>query len=217
MSKKYNPTLVRLFLSTGLPKLIPNLRGRVASTSVDIERVYRFRYEVYLQEGYISPNPEESFKDKYDVNCVNIYVENIRKKKIVASTRLVLDSSVGFPTENLFNINKMEEERDRLVEISRFAVSREYRGKGTVFLLLVSRMYKEMKRLNVKYAYSNMPKKLAGHFAKYGFNFDELPQNDPVEINMNERALIGGYFEKKELFPYLLNVDGAERDLSIKK
>ena len=37
-----------------------------ADTDEEREAIFRFRYQCYLDEGAILPNPEERFSDKYD-------------------------------------------------------------------------------------------------------------------------------------------------------
>ncbi|MEO0329935.1 MAG: hypothetical protein AAF217_15240 [Pseudomonadota bacterium] len=60
---------------------------RVAESNVDREKVYRLRYQAYLEEGAIDQNPSKMFHDDYDnfENCwiFGIYIDD----KLVSSIR----------------------------------------------------------------------------------------------------------------------------------
>lgn len=178
---------------------------RVAKNQKDLDQVYRTRHEVYKNEGYIQPREKGVFKDKYDDFSVNFLA--LKRGEPVGTVRLVLNSELGFPTENLFNFERPEIKQEKTVEISRLAVKKNFRGgKRPVMLGLMKEIYDFCRENNIKYIYANMPKGLADHFSRYGVNFEELKKKEPTDKNIKERRLIRGYFDQKELNPYLFEV-----------
>ncbi len=125
-----------------------------ANTEPLLREVYHLRFQVYcLETGfeskedcqYIIENGQEIWleKDKYDRRAVHYLVQHRRTGLYAATVRLVLPDhrniNTPFPIENHCNLEfpvKNPKIRRHLAEISRFAVSREFKKrqgeKGTL-------------------------------------------------------------------------------------
>src|SRR3989344_2308960 len=70
--------------------------------------VYHLRWKIYGEEGYIdqAQYPDQKMTDDYDAYSTNFLAR--QNNMPIATARLIKDSSYGFPTENLFNINRVE-------------------------------------------------------------------------------------------------------------
>lgn len=118
---------------------------RLASSETDKHEIYRLRHEVFLQElGYelsgVPENGEE--RDDYDSNAIYIVVFCRVTQQIVGSARIVvpqlhvIGSLSYLPVENYCGgslaSNTIDLEnipRDKLCEISRIVVARQYRKR----------------------------------------------------------------------------------------
>jgi N-acyl-L-homoserine lactone synthetase len=100
----------------------------------ELREIYRLRYKVYCEEwGFERPedHPDGLEKDVYDKSAVHFAAKD-STQKIVGTIRLILNSSEGFPIEKYcqLDINKDELPRESLAEISRLAISKEYRRRA---------------------------------------------------------------------------------------
>lgn len=95
----------------------------IVKTNEYLEKVLQLRYKIYSQlYDYSGDHAEEQMeKDDYDKYSINFYCMNKETGKTVGTIRLVKDSELGFPIEELF-----EEEarpylnnRTQTVEVSR--------------------------------------------------------------------------------------------------
>ncbi len=116
-----------------------NLEVRTATTEEQKKDAYRVRYDVYcVERGYEDQTkfPERMERDKFDRESVHVVVRHRTSKCPVGVIRLVLPNRENpdrqFPIEKHFG-HQFEKEvlknfkfsRNNIVEISRFAVSRQ--------------------------------------------------------------------------------------------
>ncbi len=99
-----------------------------------LKEIYRLRYKVYVEEcGFERPenHPAGIEIDKFDKNSVHFATKN-ENENIIGTVRLILNSPIGFPIEKRckLNINKDDLPRNHLAEISRLAISKQYRRRG---------------------------------------------------------------------------------------
>ncbi len=97
------------------------------------EKIYRLRYQVYVEEfGFEKPedNPGARETDDYENHSIHLAALN-RADDVVGTVRLVLHSKKGFPIEQAFPIRFPGEKPPpwKIAEISRLAVSRVYRRR----------------------------------------------------------------------------------------
>ena len=99
-----------------------------------LKEIYRLRYKVYVEEwGFERPenHPDGIEIDEFDKNSVHFATKN-ENENIIGTVRLILNSPIGFPIEKRckLNINKDELPRNYLAEISRLAISKQYRRRA---------------------------------------------------------------------------------------
>jgi len=114
---------------------------RIKFIEVDTEflkkKIYKLRYDVYVSEfGFEKKedHPSGLEKDIYDSHSVELAaIEriNAHTEKVIGTIRLILHSELGFPIENAAPIDYSLEKPpiDKIAEISRLTISREYRRR----------------------------------------------------------------------------------------
>jgi N-acyl amino acid synthase of PEP-CTERM/exosortase system len=174
---------------------------RRVETEEELEEVYRLRFHVYCTEcSFESPDdhPDGRETDEYDAHSIH-FIAIDPAKNIVGSVRLIKHSELGFPIEKYCNpdIDTSRLPKDRVVEISRLAISKAYRrrdadglygtykddvkGNGggfkrrdhrpNIILGLFKAMYRESKWLGIVNWYVAMEKSLYVLLRRYGFDF----------------------------------------------
>jgi N-acyl-L-homoserine lactone synthetase len=184
-----------------------------AVTKEELDLVYKLRYEIYLGEGYISSDNSGRFKDVYDDYSVNFLIYNGRVS--IGTFRLILNSQLGFWTEAIFNFVRPNLPREQIAEISRFGILKEFRGGKAVMLGLIGTVYKQSKKRGINYIYFNVPEKLAKRIGSFGIPLSKLEELPPTQEIFKNRSLIGGYFKKSKLEPYMIELREAEKSFSL--
>lgn len=94
---------------------------KVATNAYELKEILRLRFLSYSEEGYIDPNyfNEGLEYDKFDINSVMFLVRNLKTNNLHACLRLVLDSYMGLPLEELTSIGDFRSEDKVISEISR--------------------------------------------------------------------------------------------------
>ena len=97
--------------------------------------VYSLRYQVYINEWeFENPgdHPVGLEYDDYDQHSVHFYARCRAESKIIGTVRTILNSDLGFPIERNFSLSGIPSgiDRDAIGEISRLAVSKEYRRRA---------------------------------------------------------------------------------------
>lgn len=101
-----------------------------------IDEVYRLRYKVYIEEwGFEDPedHPTGIEKDLFDDTSVHFIAMREADKSVIGTVRVIYNSAFGFPMEKHSKITSDLTGYDRNLfgEISRLAVSKEYRKRAT--------------------------------------------------------------------------------------
>lgn len=99
-----------------------------------LEEVYKLRYKVYCDEwGFERPedHPGGIEQDEFDAHSVHFAAIRKEDQKLVGTTRIILQSELGFPIEEHCCINEDILKSDKALwgEISRLAVSKEFRKR----------------------------------------------------------------------------------------
>ncbi len=103
-----------------------------------LEKLYQFRYKVFVEELQWFPWIGNRLTDKYDAYSYN-YVAFDQYSQIAGTLRIVPDSKEGLPLERLFSLDSYRENKT-IVEINRFAVSVQHRS-SRLFLRLMAAAY----------------------------------------------------------------------------
>lgn len=108
--------------------------GRVDNTP-DLSSVCRLRYQVYVNEwGFekAEDHPAGLEQDEYDQHSIHLYACAKHSEEVVGAARLILGSERSLPIENHFFINQLPPDvrREQTAEISRLAISKEFRCRA---------------------------------------------------------------------------------------
>lgn len=194
----------------GIGMLISKIKGYkfwLAGTKEDLRRVFRIRYEVYRENGYILENPTHEFKDLYDQYSTSFLAAD-RKGNIIGSMRLTKYFPLALPAEHYFNINLDIIDKARTAEPSRLVVKRELRkGNRLIILGLGIIAYRYSKKHNIRWWIATLPERLADSLKRdFKMNFSLIPSKKPTLENLEGRKEIQGYFDKKNLQPYVIDL-----------
>lgn len=202
------------------------------SSAAELQDIYTLRYKVYVDEwGFEHPDdhPEGIETDAFDKYSVHFMAS--RYGQLLGTIRLILHSPEGFPIEKHCTITAdcSAIGPERIAEISRLAISKEYRKRAVDRLLysaspgegqdvsqedvpnsrrkrqeiiigLFKAMYAESKRLGLTHWYAVMAKALHVLLQRIGFDF--VPIGPDVEYH-GLRA------------PYILCIEDVEKRLSM--
>ena len=100
-----------------------------------ITTIHRLRYQVYVNEwGFEKPedHPGGMERDAYDRHSMHFYACSRTSDEVIGSARIILGSDLPFPIERHFDTSAFPAEgrRNRMAEISRLAISKDYRRRA---------------------------------------------------------------------------------------
>jgi len=109
---------------------------KVPQGSSLLDEVYKLRYKVYVEEwGFEKKedHPGGIEKDEFDAHSVHFVVKRRDQDGIIGTIRMICCSDKGFPIEKHCTIDAdlSAFDRHRFGEISRLAVSKDYRRRAT--------------------------------------------------------------------------------------
>jgi N-acyl-L-homoserine lactone synthetase len=152
-----------------------------------LHAMQRLRYQVYcLEQHFVDAacctDGRES--DEYDPHSMH-FAAATDTGEVVATLRLVLDSTLGFPLER-HALSLLDErprgERARTGEVSRLIIASRYRSstirEPLILFGLFRHLYEESWRLGLDYLIAAMEGKLARLLRRLGFHFAQL--GDPI-------------------------------------
>lgn len=101
------------------------------------KEIYKLRYDVYVNEfGFEKKEDhpsglESDIYDHHSVELAALEQVNANKHQVIGTIRLILHSEHGFPIENATPINFSDQKPpiDKIAEISRLAISKDYRRR----------------------------------------------------------------------------------------
>jgi N-acyl-L-homoserine lactone synthetase len=132
-------------LSQGFIESVDTLRFDIAHDDLQREAVYRLRYQVVIDRGWLRPEdlPDGMEHDHYDEKA--IFIVGWDGINLAATSRLVLPQpGMKLPTEEGFNI--LVEPIGRVADMGRQIVAREYSSiKHKVFAALLAKTWLEMR------------------------------------------------------------------------
>lgn len=159
------------------------------------------RYRVYCEEyNYIEKNqfPDKLEKDEWDKHSVHFIIRD-RHHEIAATVRLILNSGIGFPIEKHFefDLNLKSLNRNETAEVSRFIVSKKYRKRHLMFVLIKG-IYLYTLDKGIKNIFGVMDDRLFPMLQSVGIPFRKI----------GKPSIYQGY-----TFPCLLNSGDLENEL----
>ncbi|MEO0322008.1 MAG: GNAT family N-acyltransferase [Myxococcota bacterium] len=197
------------------PASVPpgSLRGgryrlRFASSTEDLRKVQRLRFEVFnleLEEGLDSAFDLGRDEDEFDANCHHLMVEEAKTDRVVGTYRFMTqelaEARGGFYSETEFDFADLPADVQRRgVEIGRACVAAEHRSGRVIHLL-----------------WKGLARYLAWNEKRYLFGCASIPSMDPAvgEAALKLATERGQVSESIRLTPLpKLRMDPAETTLS---
>ena len=146
---------------------------QVARSDEDRERIFRFRYDVYVIEMGKSPaeadHQKKIIRDELDEDAHLLYAED--EGQIVGTVRLNCRSKKKFPDvwEQRYDIEKFAPSfGDHISMTSRMMVARDYRG-SSVPAALVGAVYSAGREMGSKFDFCNCAPSLLEFYEQIGF------------------------------------------------
>ena len=146
---------------------------KVASSDEDRERIFRFRYDVYVTEMGKSPaeadHQKKIIRDELDDGAHLLYAED--EGQIVGTVRLNCRSKKKFPYvwEQRYDIEKFAPLfGDHISMTSRMMVAKDYRG-SSVPAALVGAVYSAGREMGSKFDFCNCAPSLLEFYEQIGF------------------------------------------------
>ena len=146
---------------------------KVASSDEDRERIFRFRYDVYVIEMGKSPveadHQKKIIRDELDNDAHLLYAED--EGQIVGTVRLNCRSKKKFPDvwEQRYDIEKFAPLfGDHISMTSRMMVAKDYRG-SSVPAALVGAVYSAGRDMGSKFDFCNCAPSLLEFYEQIGF------------------------------------------------
>ena len=146
---------------------------QVARSDEDRERIFRFRYDVYVTEMGKSPaeadHQKKIIRDELDEDAHLLYAED--EGQIVGTVRLNCRSKKKFPDvwEQRYDIEKFAPSfGDHISMTSRMMVAKDYRG-SSVPAALVGAVYSAGREMSSKFDFCNCAPSLLEFYEQIGF------------------------------------------------
>lgn len=146
----------QIITSVDTKQKLPKLTLSLANTAAEVREVQRLRYKVFIETMGLSAlsAPDELDHDEFDDFCDHLIVRDADTLKVVGTYRLLSASAarkIGrFYSEKEFDLSRLNNLRDRMVEAGRACIHPHYRG-GSVILLLWSGLAEYMRRERAEY------------------------------------------------------------------
>ena len=200
--------IIKTFLGAWLfrryARVVYGLQFRLAGPE-DMDALYRFRFAVYTAEGYVKPEhyPDQRFSDRYDSQSVSVLT--LKNGRIIGCGRATHYSDLGLPVQQFFSIQwPAAIELQSVVEMGRFMVESEHRGKARLATLGMSLQLSQYVRRDpaAQHLVAFMSEKVRQAFYDI-VPFERLAENLPSEEQLEARTLRQGYWDKGEIYPVM--------------
>lgn len=185
-------------------RVFHDLHFRIATPS-DADDLYRFRFTIYVQAGYIRAEdyPEKRFSDKFDPYSISVIA--LKSGKIMGAGRATHYSVQGLPMLEYFNVALPgNSDKNTLVEMGRFMVDPVYRGKSRLVSLGMSLQLKAHIKSNpsIRWLIAFMPEKVRRAFCGF-IPFQPLQEYPVNEAHLRARNLLPGYWAQGNIHPVI--------------
>lgn len=174
------------------------------------ERVgaFRLRHAVFSEEGFIRADefPSGAFHDAFDAVSEQILVHDAAGA-LVGTTRFVLPSDLGFPTERFFDFDAPDVPRDKLGEYGRLAIAPGHRGGGRAPMLgMLKAVFEVMLEHGITHVFAFMPPRLAASYTALGCVSVPLRTQPVRPETALRRHAMRDYFARQEVAPVLFSL-----------
>jgi putative hemolysin len=160
----------------------------LARTESEVREAQKLRYKVFAEEmGAKIPVSEEHIdEDRYDRYCDHLLVRDTESNKVVGTYRILSPAQAkkagGYYSEGEFDLSRLENLRDSMVEVGRSCVHADYRSGGVITMLWAG-MAQYMVQNNYDYLIGCASISMAdgGHNAANIFNKIKADNMSPAE------------------------------------
>lgn len=127
-----------------------------------LKKVFEFRYKIFLEiyPEYLNNQDFTDYEecDKYDPYSIH-FAGLDKYGNVRATVRLIHNSPIGYPTENNMTFDKNQFQRDKLAEMSRIFVDKNFRNMQStknIIYEVKKFMFVKMMQLGVEYSYGSL-------------------------------------------------------------
>lgn len=181
---------------------------RRAETQDERVDAFRLRHSVFSEEGFIRAEefPSGAFHDEFDDVSEQILVHDAGGT-LVGTTRFVLPSDLGFPTERFFDFETPDVPRERMGEYGRLAIGPEHRGGTRAPMLgMLKAVFEVMLEHGITHVYAFMPPKLAASYTALGCVSVPLRTRPTRVVTAQRRHAMRDYFARQHVAPVLFSL-----------
>lgn len=113
----------------------------LARTEREVREAQRLRYRVFVEEmgAKVPESAERIDEDMYDRYCEHLLVRDSDTNEVVGTYRILSPDQAkkagGYYSEGEFDLSRLDNLRDNMVEVGRSCVHPDYRGGGVITLL----------------------------------------------------------------------------------
>jgi len=169
----------------------------LARTESEMREAQKLRYKVFAEEmGAKMPGQEERIdQDRYDHFCDHLLVRDNDTNAVVGTYRILSPDQAkkagGYYSEGEFDLSRLDNLRDSMVEVGRSCVHADYRGGGVITLLWAG-MAQYMVQNNYDYLIGCASISMAdgGHNAANIYNKIKLDSMSPVEWRVSPNCAL---------------------------
>jgi putative hemolysin len=114
------------------------LSSSIARTAAEVEEAQRIRFKVFAEEmGAKLPSADQGLDiDRFDTFCDHLLVRNTKDSKVVGTYRMLPPEQAvkagGYYSETEFDMSRLANLRDRMVEVGRSCVHPDFRDGATI-------------------------------------------------------------------------------------
>ena len=179
-----------------------------AETPCEAQEAFELRHRVFVEEGFLDSDQYSDglLRDRFDDFSTQILVRD-RNQNLVATTRFVRYSEIGFPTEHLFNFDAPAVDRARLGEYGRLAIDADHRGGARApMLAMLKAVFECMIEERTTHVFAFLSPKLAVSYAALGCLSVPLVTRRPSALILRNRQPMKNYFENQDVMPVLFDL-----------
>lgn len=183
-------------------------RIRRAETERERFGAFRLRHAVFSEEGFIRAEefPSGAFHDEFDAVSEQILVHD-PAGALVGTTRFILPSDLGFPTERFFDFDAPDVPRERIGEYGRLAIGPGHRGGTRAPMLgMLKAVFEIMLEHGITHVYAFMPPKLAASYTALGCVSVPLRTRPTRVETAQRRHAMRDYFARQHVAPVLFSL-----------
>jgi len=208
---------INLWLKTSLVDLLLKIYGVKiveAKTEEQKKAVYRLRYQIYKEYGYIDPAdfPNGEMRDEDDDHSISFLA--LKNNQPVGTIRLIYgQKKEDFPTFRMWNVDfsKFSVPFSKIGEISKAGIIKPKkklnRKKRWIWLEMIKIIYQKCKMMNLDYCVFTSHYKMKSFVEKIlNTPVYSIPCLKKAKIESKERKLMSNRFKSLNPLPYFVKV-----------